>query len=104
MYLASETMKDQLNLIGIPFTKVICKAFPLQDAKEETIVKEGKRLISEMFKRRNEIAHQNDRSHATAKQNEISKEFVVEYIKNVKSIVNAIHELALSDETEDDPR
>ena len=99
VYLAADVMRDQLNLIGIPFADVMCEAFPI-DEKRDNIIKIGRKTISEMFARRNEIAHQNDRSHATAAQNDISKEYVVEYINNVKSIVNAIHALALERETE----
>ena len=47
-----------------------------------------------MFQRRNAIAHQNDRSHASAEQNDITKEFVEDYISKVETIVNAIHSLA----------
>lgn len=100
VYLASEVMKDQLNLIGIPFAEVVCKAFPIPDAKDEDIIKNGKQIISDMFTRRNEIAHQNDRNHATAEQNDISKDFVVNYINNVKNIVGAIYDIALAKETE----
>ena len=100
VYLASEVMKDQLNLIGIPFAEVICKAFAIPDAKTEVIIKTGKKVISDMFTRRNEIAHQNDRSHATAEQNDISKDYVVKYLNNVKRIVNAIYDIALAKEVE----
>ena len=49
-------MKDQLNLIGIEFGKVMVKAFPKES--EEESIKTGKETISNLFKRRNEIAHQ----------------------------------------------
>lgn len=51
-------------------------------------------LITDLFQRRNAIAHQNDRSHASAEQNDITKEFVKDYISKIKTIVNAIHSLA----------
>ena len=49
----------------------------------------------DLFQRRNEIAHQNDRSHASAVQTEITKEYVEEYVKAVDAIVNGIHKVAL---------
>ena len=51
-------------------------------------------LITDLFQRRNAIAHQNDRSHASAEQNDITKEFVEDYMSKIKTIVNAIHSLA----------
>lgn len=47
-----------------------------------------------LFQRRNEIAHQNDRSHASAEQTDITKEFVEDYISKIEAIVNAIQEIA----------
>ena len=40
------------------------------------------------------IAHQNDRSHASAEQNDITKDFVSDYISKIEAIVNSIHEIA----------
>ena len=87
-----ESMRDQLNLIGIDFAPTMVKAFPRN--KEADSIKDGKKIVTELFQRRNIIAHQNDRSHASAEQNDITKEFVEKYISNVESIVNAIHSLA----------
>lgn len=89
VFLSSVSMHDQLNLIGVGFVPVMVKAFPRDN--EASSNKEGKRIVEELFKRRNEIAHQNDRSHATAEQTDITKEFVESYINNIECIVNAIH-------------
>ena len=67
VFISKESMTDQLNLIGIGFTKTMVRAFP--EDKEETSRKHGARIVEELFRRRNEIAHQNDRSHASAVQN-----------------------------------
>ena len=48
----------------------------------------------ELYKRRNEIAHQNDRCHADAEQQGISKSFVEEKIDKINTFVNAIYEIA----------
>ena len=50
-----------------------------------------KNCREELFRRRNEIAHQNDRNHATAVQTDITREFVETYINNIESIVTSIY-------------
>lgn len=92
VFLSKESMQDQLNLIGIGFTQVMVKAFPSD--KEEISRKIGARVVTELFDRRNAIAHQNDRNHASAEQNDISKEYVSDYISKIEAIVNSIHEIA----------
>ena len=92
VFLSQESMREQLNLIGIGFKNVMARAFP--QAKEEDSVALGRKAVAELFKRRNIIAHQNDRSHASAEQNDISKEFVVDYISKIESIVNAMQSIA----------
>lgn len=96
VFLSCESMKDQLNLIGIPFKKAMVKAFP--GANEQEAIRNGKETIAMLFQRRNEIAHQNDRSHASAEQTDITKEFVEDYILKIESIVNAIQ--AIAEETD----
>ena len=93
VFISYESMHDQLNLIGIPFNSVMVKAFPAQN--EELSRKAGKRTVEELFKRRNEIAHQNDRDHASAIQNDITRDFVNDYILKIEAIVNAIDSLAV---------
>lgn len=61
---------------------------------EEMSTAYGKTVVKELFTRRDEIVHQNDRSHASAEQADITKEFVDDYIGKVESIVKAIHEIA----------
>lgn len=68
------------------------KAFPSKN--EQEAIKIGKKNITMLFQRRNEIAHQNDRSHASAEQTDITKEFVEDYISKIEAIVNAIQEIA----------
>ncbi len=92
VFISKESMQDQLNLIGIGFTQVMVKAFPSD--KEETSRKYGAQVVSDLFHRRNVIAHQNDRSHASAQQNDISKEFVSDCIIKIETIMDAIHYLA----------
>lgn len=60
VFLSVESMKDQLNLIGIGFVPVLVKAFP--KSKDEESKKYGTQVVKDLFQRRNDIAHQNDRS------------------------------------------
>ncbi len=92
VFLSHESMRDQLNLIGIGFKNTMVKAFP-RDNEQESI-HDGSDIVKNLFKRRNEIAHQNDRSHSSAEQTDITKEFVEDYIGKIESIVNSIHEIA----------
>lgn len=97
VFLSCESIKDQLNLIGISFNKTMEKAFPSKN--EQEAIKIGKKNITMLFQRRNEIAHQNDRSHASAEQTDITKEFVEDYISKIEAIVNAIQEIAEETDT-----
>ena len=72
VYLSKESMKDQLNLIGVGFKEVMIKAFPR--GTENDSIRDGSNIVTELFKRRNEIVHQNDMSHALAIQNDINKD------------------------------
>ena len=96
VFLSCESMRDQLNLIGIPFNKAMEKAFPSRN--EQEAIRIGKETIAMLFFFFYEIAHQNDRSHASAEQTDITKEFVEDYIAKIESIVNAIQ--AIAEETD----
>ena len=98
VFLSKESMRDQLNLIGVSFKDVMAKAFPRADVN--TSNKDGAIIVCELFKRRNEIAHQNDRDHATAIQNNISKEFVEDYIHKIENIVDGIHTIIKEKDSE----
>ena len=63
--------------------------------KEEESKKYGTQVVKDLFQRRNDNAHQNDRSHASAEQTDITKEFVEDYIGKIEKIVNAIQEIAV---------
>lgn len=52
-------------------------------------------MVQELFKRRNAIAHQLDRDHASAEQTDITKEFVEARVAEVVAIVEAIHKIAV---------
>lgn len=95
---ASEVMqdwsiiRDQLNLIGIPWKDVCQLCNP--GKSENDSVQNVKNILIELYKRRNEIAHQNDRCHADAKQQSISRVYVEEQINKIITFVDAIYDIA----------
>lgn len=93
VFLSVESMRDQLNLIGIGFVPVLVKAFP--KPKDEESKKYGTQVVKDLFQRRNDIAHQNDRSHASAEQTDITKEYVEDYIEKIEKLVGAIQTIAV---------
>lgn len=92
VFLSAKSMADQLNLIGLPFTTVMHRAFAKEN--EELSRKYGVKIVSDIFSRRNAIAHQNDRSHDSGVRNDISKDYVEEIATNIQTIVQAIFNLA----------
>ena len=59
--------------------------------------KKLKEKIKIGYTRRNHIVHQMDFDFSNGSQNEIDKEFVMEYIEFYKSLINEIHLLLLND-------
>ena len=96
VYLSEESMKDQLNLVGINFPSVMEKAFPEKHQQES--LEKGKNIIKDLFRRRNEIAHQMDRNHSSAQQGNIDKMYVDECLQNIKKIACAIIEIAIQND------
>lgn len=67
-----ESVKDQLNLLGICLASVADGAFYQRGETENTKAR-FKRRLNELFSRRNIIAHQSDRAHTDAQVNIITK-------------------------------
>lgn len=86
-----ESVKNQLNLLGIDLKKVADRAFYNRGEREKTRVKLRRRL-NELFSRRNIIAHQSDRAHADAQVKNITKEIVQDFMDDIQRIVNSINE------------
>ncbi len=84
-----ESVKDQLNLLGIDLKNVADGAFYQRDETEKTKNK-LKRRLNELFTRRNIIAHQSDRTHANAQIKDITKDVVRNFIYDIQKIVNSI--------------
>lgn len=82
-------VKNQCNLIGLDITKIANDVFYTQGDKTKTIVK-LKSFMSELFMKRNSIAHQFDRSHKNAEVQNISNEYVSTAIEIIKKIEASI--------------
>ena len=85
-------IREQLNLIGIPWKDVCQRCNPGKNENESVAAE--KNVLIELYRRRNEIAHQNDRCHADAEQQGISKSFVEEKINEISKFVYAIYDIA----------
>lgn len=94
VFLSPDSMNDQLNLIGIGFNNVMVVAYPLSTEKQSR--QQGRRVIQDLYDRRNAIAHQVDRKHESAEQNDIDRAFVEQCISEVEKIVNVTHSIAES--------
>jgi hypothetical protein len=90
-----ESVKKQLNLLGVNIESVARKAFYKREETEKPLAKLERRL-KELFIRRNIIAHQSDRAHANAQVYEITKDIVDEYITDIEKIIVAINNEASS--------
>ncbi len=88
--LSFENFKNQMNLIGIEMKAIADYSFYNPNSSEKTLDK-MKVFIDEIYRRRNEIAHQSDRKHNTAEKNSISKSEVKNSIEMIVKIVDGIH-------------
>lgn len=84
-----ESVKNQLNLLGIDLASVADGAFYQRGGTENTKDK-FKKSLNELFSRRNNIAHQSDRAHTDAQVNIITKEIVQNFICDIEKIVKSI--------------
>ena len=94
VFLSNESMNDQLNAIGIPYNEVMHKVFAERNENESR--EKAKIFIKNRFDRRNVIAHQNDRNHDSALQNDIDRNYVEENIGTIKKIASEIYVIANS--------
>lgn len=84
-----ESVKDQLNLLGLNMQAVADTAFYQREATEKTIDK-MKRRLNELYSRRNIIAHQSNRWHEDAVEHSIDETIVRNFVDDIKKIVDAI--------------
>ena len=84
------SFKEQMNLLGLNLKKIADGAFHELNVTERTIDKLRRRL-NELYNRRNIIAHQFDRQHTDAVKKEISEGLVMDFINDVKKIIEAVN-------------
>lgn len=87
VFLSSESIKDQLNSIGIPFKDVMHSVF--MEKTEEKSIKKAKSFLKDLFDRRNVIVHQADRNHDSANRNDIDRSYVENSIETIQKIANS---------------
>lgn len=92
VFLSRESINDQLNAIGIPYKDVMHNVFVEKSENESKKI--GDDFIRKLFERRNTIAHQNDRSHDSAIQNDIDKDYVEYNIETMQKIAHEIYVIA----------
>lgn len=92
VFLSRESINDQLNAIGIPYKDIMHNVFVEKSENESKKI--GDDFIRKLFERRNTIAHQNDRSHDSAIQNDIDKDYVEYNIETMKKIAHEIYVIA----------
>ena len=93
VFIGFEEFKDQVNMLGFDCNEVLRIAFQHHGTPNQAYLA-GKAFLIELFKRRNQIAHQTDREHRTAQMADISKEYVIDCITNVKNIIQALQHIA----------
>lgn len=92
VFLSPDAMNEQLNLIGVAFNEVMKVAYP--EPTEQQSRRRGKKVVQDLFDRRNAIAHQVDRAHESAERNDIDRAFVEQCISDIELIVTTIHNIA----------
>ncbi|MGN0483508.1 MAG: HEPN domain-containing protein [Lachnospiraceae bacterium] len=88
-FMSSEAVTGQLNLIGVEWQEVANMAFYEKGSTIPTNQK-FKQTLNALFKRRNQIAHQADCLHETAKKIDIDRETVETFIDAIEKIVMSI--------------
>ena len=91
VFMAYDRIAEQCRLLGFKMDDVIKKAFP-PSGDPNIPNRDGKKVIRDLFTRRNQIAHQCDCKHENAEKNNIDKEYVLQAIADIKNFVSAIHE------------
>lgn len=99
VYMSWDVLVDQLNMLGIHLKSILETIFPKPTMPDPTY-KDGEKILKALYERRNQIAHQSDRLHSTAEQNDITKEYVEECITHIQAIIDGIHLKAIEKSAE----
>lgn len=95
VYLSHDSMRNQMNLLGLNLTNIFESAFP-KNENDPKPYRTGAKIVTDLFSRRNQIAHQSDRLHANAEKNDITKQFVQQCIAEIQKLVECMHNEATS--------
>ena len=90
-YLSYSKMDAHLKLIGINLNEALKE---MNSSPEPNSQNKAKETIQELFKVRNQIVHQSNRSHADAEFYQMSTENAEKYIEDIKKIGDLIYEAA----------
>ena len=88
-----KSVKDQMNLLGLELQEVADAVFYERGSSTKTKDKLEK-CLETLYRKRNIIAHQSGRRHSDAQREEVTKEMVKKYIKDIEKIVKKIQEMA----------
>lgn len=81
-YMSRDNLSTQLKIIGVSF----------KDVSKDTFgsVAKGKNFLQDFHIRRNQIAHQMDRSHLNSEQTPIDSQYVKNCIDNISNLSDSI--------------
>ncbi len=97
-YMSSSEIKSQLTLIrDKSLLKNIADEMYYIQGSDENTEKKLKRLLDDLFKRRNMIAPQTDREHYSGQKNDINKDEVNYFISEISKFVDTLNRI-LNDE------
>ncbi|AST07800.1 hypothetical protein AF2641_13380 [Anoxybacillus flavithermus] len=94
-FMASKAIKEVLSLISKE--KIFAQTCQALQMRHETVAK----YVDDIYRRRNEIAHQSDRPHNEEEQHRICKEEVEQYISFIEKFVCHIHHLLMDEESKE---
>lgn len=92
-FMASKAMKEVLSLISRE--KIFAQTCQALQMEHATVAK----CMDDIYRRRNEIAHQADRPHNEEEQHRVCKEEVEQYIDFIERFVQHVHRLLMEEES-----
>lgn len=89
-----QSFRDQCNLLGIDYREIADEVFYDRNSRKSTEEK-LENVITELFKRRNRIAHQYDCEYADAEPQNIDEKTVEDFLQRISEIVDSIYRAVL---------
>lgn len=88
-----KSFKGQMKLLGINIQEIADTVFYERESNIKTRTKLEK-CLNILYRKRNIIAHQSGRRHSDAQREDITKDMVEQFIRDIEKIVQEIQELA----------